>query len=124
MIVALWLFLEQRQQRRGQADRPQQIRRNGRLGIRQLTPSRSDSKPHDARIVDDDVQGREVDLEFVGEARDRVPVSDIEDGRLHAWIRRRCFVEQFFTAACDDNLVPLSVRKLLQERGQCRSPRL
>ena len=72
--------------------------------------------------MDDDVQSGKVDFEFVCEAWDRVPVSDIEDHGLHPWIRGRGFVEQFFTAACDDHLVPLSVKSFCKRAANAGTP--
>jgi hypothetical protein len=103
-----------RQQRRVQADRPQQIGRHSRLRIGKRAFAQ-DFRPHNAGIVNDDVEGREIALDLLRKAADRVAVLDIERRALHSRIGRNRLVERRLAAARDDDLVALGVKSL----GEC-----
>src|SRR5271165_1698695 len=69
---------------------------------------------HNASVENHYVQGRIITLHLLGEANDRVALSDIDHDGLHARIGRHRFFQRFLSAAGNNHLVPLGVKSLGQ----------
>src|SRR6202166_3489218 len=71
--------------------------------------------------MDDDVKGGEVLLQFFRESADRFTVLNVQNRRLHPWIRRDGLIEQVLAAACNDDLIALRVESLGEPAADTRA---
>ena len=108
-MVGVGLLLKQREQGRGEADGAEQVGGDDGFGVGEVRGFEVFGA-HDARVLDDDVQGRVVLLHLCREVADAGGVFDIERGGLHAGVRRRRLVEDALAAAGDDDLIAEGVK--------------
>ena len=109
------LLLQLRQQRRRQPDRPQQIRRDDRLRIRQILRLRQQIlRTHDARVVDHHIQCRILLRHLRPESTNRLRVIDVKLHRPHPRIRRCRRIQRLLPPSRNDHRVAQRLKRLCQ----------
>ncbi len=102
-----------RQQRRGQADRAQQVGRDNRLGVCQISRLFKELlRAHDSRVVDQNIERGEFLGNIGGKRADGAGLLDVENQRLHPRIRGSRLVQHSLAAAGNDDLVAQFVKRL------------
>ncbi len=101
---------------------PEQVGGDGGLGVGGGVVRRGkDFGPHDARIVDDGVEGREIGDKLRGEGFDALGVLDVEDGGGHAGVGGDGLIEHGLAPAGDDDFVAESVERLGEGAADART---
>jgi hypothetical protein len=99
------LLEEVREQRGGEADGAEKIGGDDGLGVGGVRGLEEVFGAHDAGVMDDDVERREVGGELLGEGADAGGVFDVQGGGGHAWVGGYGLVEDLLAATGDDDFV-------------------
>ena len=115
------LLLQLRKQSCCEADRAEKIRGDDGLGVGGVGFVEEVFGEHDARVVNDDVEGREVGDEFLAEVADGSRVFDVEIRRGQARIGFGGLIEDLLTTAGDDDFVAELVEGLGESAADARA---
>jgi hypothetical protein len=99
------LFLKVKQQRGGESDGAEEVGGDDGFGVRGIGAGEEVFRAHDAGVVDDDVERREVGGEFLSECLDGGGIFDVESGRGDAGVGLGGLVEDLLTTAGDDDFI-------------------
>ena len=99
------LLLELREHGCGKADGAEEVGGDDSFGVGGLGFVEEVFGAHDAGVVDDHVEGREISGDFLAEYADGGRVFNVEGGGGHAGVGGGGFVEDLLAAAGDDDLV-------------------